>query len=78
MKDSITNEEYLQLKGLKMLANNVLSSQRQVEDAISKTIGEERDEYGNTDWSNEFTWDENQTVEFFLRQRGISIQSNGQ
>jgi hypothetical protein len=78
MKDSITNEEYLQLKGLKMLANNVLSSQRQVEDAISKTIGEERDEYGNIDWSNEFTWDENQTVELFLRQRGISIQSNGQ
>ena len=72
-KELITQEEYYQLQGLRVLAEKSTEFQMELESAVASIIGEEKGEYGY-DWSGEIIW-HGDTVDSFLEKVGLKVDS---
>lgn len=72
MKKKITKEEYLQLEGLKQLAQLHEREGENLSKAIAMIVGEELDE-NNYGISTDFIWEEI-TVGTFLKRHEIKVK----
>lgn len=69
-KTTITKSEYLQLLGLKMLADESSRHQQELLKSASKITGEEHDRGGHT---SDLIYDQNTSVNHALKMLGITV-----
>lgn len=74
MKKEIDQEEYLQLVGLKTLADDHQQHINDIATSMAKIIGEQESEYGSHDWTDDLLWGGWSDVKGWLNRINIKVK----